>query len=126
MTVHQALLLLLLLEFKHLWIDWIWQTQAEINNKGTYGHLKGICHSVKHAIGSMVCCFLFLPLSAFHILLLIFLIDFLIHYHVDWAKMYVMKMTNWVVKDPGYWWSMGIDQFLHHATYIMLVFFLTW
>lgn len=46
-----ALLILSLLFVKHFIFDFLWQTPSEVANKGTYGNLKGLAHSLKHTFG---------------------------------------------------------------------------
>ena len=118
MTTQQVLLLLVLLQVKHLVIDWLWQTPYELTNKGTYLHRGGQQHAVKHAFFSAAC-FVFYtnPVYCFGV----FFMDFLVHYHIDWAKMKLNKSSRWTPADPGYYWLMGIDQFLHQTTYLLLV-----
>jgi hypothetical protein len=118
MTTQQVLLLLLLLQLKHLVIDWLWQTPYELANKGTYLHMGGQQHAVKHAFFSAVC-FVFYtnPVSCFGV----FFMDFLVHYHIDWAKVQLTQRTGWTASDPGFWWLTGVDQWCHQATYLALV-----
>ena len=51
----QLIALLLLLQIKHLIVDWFWQTPVELQNKGHYLHKGGIHHAAKHAIGTLLC-----------------------------------------------------------------------
>ena len=108
--------ILLLLQVKHLIIDWIWQPAYEHQNKGIYGHWGGIRHALKHALGTAQCFIWFVPISSIS---LIFVIDFCVHYHIDWAKVNLSSTFN--TKDPQFWWLTGIDQFLHQITYIGLI-----
>ena len=53
-------------------------------------------------------------------------IDFAIHYHVDWAKMNLNAKLGWgPTTHEQFWWLLGLDQFLHALTYIMLVALIT-
>ena len=73
-TLEQVLLTLLLLQTKHLIVDWLWQTPYELANKGTYGHAGGIQHAAKHAVLTVFCfAFLLNPIP----LVGVFCIDFL-------------------------------------------------
>ena len=112
------LLLLLLIQIKHLVIDWMWQPEYEWKNKGTYGHLGGLRHAAKNAVGTaFVFCF-FVP----HLAWLVLLIDFLAHYHIDWAKMNINRIKGWgPTTHPQFWWLTGFDQFLHQITYLFLI-----
>ena len=48
------LFLLVLLQIKHWYIDFVNQTTVEIASKGIYGDSEGVNHSVKHGIGTML------------------------------------------------------------------------
>lgn len=49
------LLLLLLLQIKHLVIDFLLQGPYQYLNKGTYGHWGGIQHAINHMVGTYIC-----------------------------------------------------------------------
>lgn len=54
------------------------------------------------------------------------LIDAVIHYHVDWAKMNVNAKYGWKPDThPEFWYLLGLDQFAHAVTYIGLVYLVT-
>ena len=79
------LLLTFLFVVKHFLFDYVWQTQEEIDHKGTYLDWRGVTHSVKHGIGTGV---VLLVLGAgIEFAWLYIALDFLIHYHIDWLKM---------------------------------------
>ncbi len=114
------LLLLVLLQTKHLIVDWIWQPPYEFLNKGTYGHWGGIRHAGKNAIGTGLCFLLFVPWSVAFVLALA---DFVIHYHIDWAKVNINRDAGWgPLTHKEFWWLTGADQYLHQVTYILLIF----
>jgi hypothetical protein len=48
-------------------------------------------------------------------------LDAVIHYHVDWAKSAVNRVTGWTADRPQFWWLLGADQLLHHITYCIIV-----
>jgi len=117
------LILLVSLQLKHLIIDWIWQPEYEWKNKGTYGHWGGILHSGKNAVGTALC---FSPFVSWPMVLLVLAIDFLIHYHVDYAKMNINRIRCWgPITHPQFWWLTGVDQFLHQCCYLGLIW-LAW
>lgn len=115
----EVILLMLLLQVKHLIVDWLWQPQYEWHNKGTYGHWGGVRHALKNSVGTGACFVLFVsPVFA----VIIMLIDFVIHYHVDWAKMNINKAQGWgPLTHNEFWWLTGADQFLHQGTYLFLI-----
>jgi Protein of unknown function (DUF3307) len=110
--------LVLLLQIKHLIVDWCWQPEYEWKNKGTYLHFGGIRHALKNAIGTGLC---FILVSNPVVMLLVFGIDFLVHYHVDWTKCWCIKRTGWTANNPEFWWLTGADQFLHQIGYLGLI-----
>ena len=121
LTVSSLLLLLLMLQVKHLLVDWCWQPQYELQNKGTYGHFGGIQHAGKNAIGTGLC---LLPFFGVVGALIGTVLDFVIHYHVDYTKMNVNKANGWTPADVPFWHWIGLDQFLHQATYILIIWLL--
>lgn len=108
--------LLILFQIKHWLCDFVWQTTAEIQHKGTYGNSLGMMHSVKHSVGTAVALLLMgtelqwaWPLAV---------LDGVLHYHIDWAKM------NWGCQDQQdakFWNHLGLDQMSHQLTYIGIV-----
>ena len=115
-----AIFVLVLLQIKHLIMDWFWQTKYELDNKGTYNHVGGLQHATKHALGTAACFYLFV---ISHSLLAVFVIDYLLHYHIDWCKMQINKIAKWTPADNNFWNAIGFDQFLHQLTYLLLVWY---
>ena len=112
----KLLLLLIALQSKHLIVDWILQPPWMWKNKGTYCHLGGILHAAINALGTAIC-FLIITDN----ILVIYCLDFLAHYHIDWAKMNITRITKWSpTTHPEFWWLTGLDQYLHQLTYILL------
>lgn len=110
---------LTLLFFKHYLIDFVFQTEEQVKGKGIYGNLHGVRHSLEHAILTLWITLMItinLPLS-----LMIGTVDFVIHYHIDWAKM------NYGCRDITnklFWNHLGLDQFAHALTYIGIAAYL--
>jgi hypothetical protein len=123
MSTSSIIELLMLLQLKHLLIDWCWQPAYEWQNKGTYGHFGGVRHAAKNATGTALC---FLPFTSFFWVLVVFILDFTIHYHIDSAKMNINRIKGWgPLTHPEFWWLTGADQFLHQMTYLLLVLMLS-
>ena len=111
MTVIFALLILL--QIKHWLIDFVYQTDQEIRHKGIYGDWRGIKHSAKHGIGTasvLVMCTVDVEWAY-----AIGLLDFVLHYHIDWIK---MQWGNTDMHDPRFWNHLGLDQMAHQLCYI--------
>lgn len=118
-------ILLLALNLKHFIADFLLQPPFMYLNKGTYGHVGGISHSMLHAlmtmfiIASMVT-FLALPVAPM-LCVLIGLMEFIVHYHTDWAKVKLTKKFNLSpTNSEKYWWLLGADQLIHALTYIFI------
>jgi len=113
----EILLLLTLFVVKHFIVDFVLQTQEEIEHKGTYLDYRGVTHSVKHGLGTLI--ILWAVGASFELSCLYGALDLLIHYHIDWAKMNMSR--NLTPQDRAFWTWLGFDQALHHLTYIMFI-----
>lgn len=111
------LFLILLFTVKHFIVDFVLQTQEEVEHKGTYLDWRGVKHSIKHGVGTLLV-MLFIGAS-FEFSWTYCAADVLIHYHIDWAKMNMSK--NLTPADRAFWAWLGFDQALHHLTYIMFI-----
>ena len=111
------LLLLWLFAVKHVLVDFVFQTAEEVEHKGTYLDYRGVKHSIKHAFGTL---FVLLLLGAsFEQSWMYAAADFLIHYHIDWAKMRMSRTLT--PQDHAFWVWLGFDQTLHYLTYIVFI-----
>ena len=107
---------------KHFIVDFPLQVPYHYKNKGTYGHLGGIQHALLHGIATWLVFVVVLGLTGAMTALIAGLIDFVVHYHIDWAKMNLNKKLGWgPTTHEEFWWLLGADQFLHHVTYIVLI-----
>lgn len=112
------MLLMLLLTLKHFVFDFLWQPPFEWQNKGTYGHVGGIMHSMKHAVATA---FILLFFANLHYVGLLALGEFVIHYHMDWFKMWYNKKKGWgATTHNEFWIFLGVDQLVHYLTYIAI------
>lgn len=133
-----------LLLLKHLIVDFYMQTPYMAQNKGTYGHWGGVLHALQHVAGTLVA----LPIAYFLMnmpiqfflewmvwpTLFAALFDGVVHYHMDWLKTRTCKKKGYFA-DPKlgcsmdqckkYWRWMGLDQFVHAMTYVVIYAFVT-
>jgi len=109
------LLALVLLQFKHWYIDFINQTDEEVAHKGIYKDWLGIKHSVKQGVGTAICLLMVTGWTYFVYAVILGIIDAFLHYHIDWAK---MNWGNRDIKTKAFWVHLGLDQMLHQLTYI--------
>ena len=109
-------ILLALLFIKHWYIDFVNQSDAEVKGKGIYGNLTGLGHSIKHGMATTVILlfFVYYPFDA----VVLGIIDFFFHYHIDWIK---MRFGNRDITTKAFWAQLGLDQLAHALCYLMLV-----
>lgn len=117
----ELLLLSLFVAFavKHWVCDFVLQSQLMIEEKGTYGKLYGVQHSVIHGIGTLVIGFAFFR----HIEAVVFVsvFDALMHYHIDYFKENFIKYKNITKENSSWWVILGADQMLHTLTYVLII-----
>jgi len=106
-----------ILQVKHFVGDFVLQTNQMVAEKGIYGARYGIYHSLIQSAGT------FLAFAWIHpvIGLITAFLDFLAHYHIDWAKININKKYNYTPADRKFWFWLGLDQLAHQLTYIVLV-----
>jgi hypothetical protein len=110
--------ILFMLQIKHWYVDFVNQTDEEVKYKAEYLDWRGITHSLKHGFGTV---FVFLLFMDTEYALMFGALDFLLHYHIDWAKM------NWGNRDIGskeFWNHLGLDQMAHQFTYLLFMIIL--
>src|SRR5262245_55355978 len=108
-----------LLETKHLVADFFLQSKEQLKFKGIYGHPVGILHSAIHVAGSCAV-FLILP-ATLAVGASLIVVEFLLHYHIDWAKEQLGARLKLSISEKLYWSLFGIDQWLHHLTYLIYI-----
>jgi len=113
-----ALSALLLFSLKHYLCDFVLQSQYQVQSKAIYGHGGGFIHAALHAGTSIVP--LLVLTRSLPVIGTIVIIEFLLHYHVDWAKARVDERYGWTNQDKGYWIVLGLDQLIHQLTYLAI------
>ena len=116
------LILLLLLQLKHWYIDFVDQSQIEIDSKQHYGQWRGVMHSTKHAVGTALCMGCVLGPMYWPLTLIMGILDGIIHYHIDWIRQRWNERNH---RDPGFWPHLGMDQMAHQITYIFFIWIIT-
>lgn len=109
---------------KHFLCDFVFQSQKMVTEKGTYGLVGGIQHSLIHALGTTILLFLVLPwrIDAHLAAIILGILDGVIHYHIDWIKSKINIRFNWHPEfNKGFWVLMGADQALHYLTYVLII-----
>lgn len=119
LLIESMIFLLVLLQIKHWYIDFVNQDMEEVQHKSIYLHWLGVKHSLKHGIGTFWCVWVIVggQFGDMWYAVILGAADFLIHYHVDWIK---MNYGNRDVQSPAFWNHLGFDQMIHHLTYIAI------
>lgn len=108
---------LILLQIKHWYIDFVNQTEEEIQHKAIYLDWIGIKHSVKHGVSTFVILWAVLGWPEADVAFALATVDFLLHYHIDWFK---MNYGNRDIRTPQFWNHLGLDQMTHQIVYIII------
>lgn len=105
---------------KHFICDFALQMSPWLyQNKGKYLHPGGITHAGIHGIGTAIVLMPFIGQQA----IMYALIDFVIHYHIDWSKMNLSRLFNLKPDNSEwFWFLLGLDQLLHHLTYFAIIY----
>ena len=120
--IEAIIILLVLLQVKHWYIDFVNQDMEEVNHKGQYLHWLGVKHSLKQGFGTMACVWVVVGTPYLIWAFAMGCIDFLIHYHIDWTK---MNYGNRDIQNPKFWNHLGLDQMAHQLTYILIAYMMT-
>jgi len=112
-------IILVLLFVKHWYIDFVNQTADEVQWKGTYLKWAGIKHSLKHGVGTVLVLWIcgIGPVDA----VMLGVLDFMVHYHIDWTKININRKNNYTPQDKQFWTWLGADQLAHSLTYLFIV-----
>ena len=110
-----------LLLIKHVIADLGLQSQllwGRADEKNNYFGIGGHWHYLHHAMGSFLVFICFLDA---HTTLLLAVLDYVAHWHIDFTKHRINRYFNLVKKDIAWWWTATIDQILHFSTYFLLM-----
>lgn len=119
----EILILILLLQTKHYYADFVIQTYAQTVRKGIYRDLCGISHSIDHVWTSLLALTIFSFFYAISPLTIVTsaLIEGIVHYHIDWAK---VKFGTKNMQSSLFWNQFGLDQYAHQLTYIAIIWYI--
>lgn len=111
---------------KHFIVDFCLQTEYQWKNKGIFGHPGGILHSGLHAVTTfnIVAIALYFTKVEYRIMfaVIVGVIDFIIHYFVDYAKVNINHHYGWKADNSNaFWVLLGLDQTLHLLTYVLII-----
>ena len=116
--------ILALLILKHFIVDFLLQFEYQWRHKGTLGHPGGILHAGLHSAATLAIFLIPHQLEALPIWVMFGLSigEGVAHYFIDWAKMNLNAHLGWKADThPQFWWLLGLDQFLHYMTYVIIL-----
>ncbi|MEP2531213.1 DUF3307 domain-containing protein [Shimia sp.] len=120
MDQYSAILLLFAaLQIKHLVADFFLQNAKMIMGRERYWHMGRTQHAAIHVVLSALCFVMFG--TAPTLILWIVIVEFVVHFHIDWGKARFSVDNKLTPEQPMYWYAMGTDQALHQLTYIAMV-----
>ena len=122
MSITTVLTCLVLLQIKHLIADFIIQPESWFSTKSQYSGRGGILHAAVHAALTFVV--LLVCAQGLVAILFVSLIEGVIHHFIDWCKASMVDREKLTTQHKRFWWFFGIDQALHHLTYIGIVWWL--
>lgn len=118
-TVGSVLVLICLLQIKHMFADYFLQTQRMLSGRGTYLHLGRAQHAGVHALGTILVFVGFGAAPGF--IAVVALVEWVVHFHIDWGKARYSEVRQHDPTQAGFWRANGFDQALHHLTYLAMV-----
>ncbi|HEY1709267.1 MAG TPA: DUF3307 domain-containing protein [Rhizomicrobium sp.] len=119
MDLSLVLWALLAFQLKHFLCDFVLQTKFQVDTKKVYGHFGGLLHAGLHAVFTLP--IVIVMGASTTIVVLLFIGELLLHYHVDWLKGQIDIWSGWTEKDHSYWIVFGADQLMHQITYVGVV-----
>lgn len=122
-TVLEVFLLLILFQIKHYLVDFVIQIN-DPNSMRKFAPTGWIGPLAKHARDHAILTFLLTMVFTWSWLLslLLAVFDFVIHFSMDRIKASPNILGRYKYPNPGYWYSLGADQSVHHLTHYAIIF----
>jgi hypothetical protein len=118
-TESGILIFLVLIQVKHYFADFRWQTGEMLANKGEFLHPAGLAHAGLHGLLS-------LPVMALAglggpvLIVVLALAEVFVHHVIDWQKANRQKEKA-DLDEAGFWRLVGLDQAAHQMTYVAIL-----
>lgn len=119
----ELFVLLVVFQFKHFICDYLLQTEYMLGKFKRKGWIKPLSlHCGVHALVTSAVAFQWTQ----NILLatLLGLLDFTVHFIIDRVKASPDLLGRFKVTQKEFWWSLGLDQALHHLTHYLIIYFI--
>ena len=102
----------LVLIIKHFVVDI--GIQQYIGPSPKHNYFSGHLHYFHHGVGAFLATMFVVPLQY---AMLIGVLDYIAHWHIDWAKHHLNRELKAQVRTERWWWTMVLDQILHVLFY---------
>lgn len=112
--------LLVGLEIKHFIADYLLQPNWILAGKGDVRLPGGYAHAGIHAVFSFIV--LLVCGTSFGLAATLLVAEFVVHYALDYAKVYYSRGVSMESQPRRYWALHGADQLTHQLTYIAMVY----
>lgn len=117
--VTQIILLLALLQIKHMFADYFLQTPSMLKDRSLFMHRGRALHCVIHAAMTALC--LIVMGTGVGLLAALCICEWLLHYLIDWAKGAWSEAKGHGPTQASYWYAFGADQAAHQLTYLGMI-----
>ena len=104
--------LLFALVIKHFIVDI--GIQSHITGSPKHKYFSGHLHYFHHGVGAFFATLFVVPLQY---ALLIGILDYVVHWHIDWLKHHLNREIKAEVRSSKWWWTMVLDQIAHTFFY---------
>lgn len=115
-----VLILLAMLQVKHMFADFYLQTPLMLSNRSAFLHPGRALHCAIHAVGTLIVLAVFgIPIG---LCIWVAIAEFAVHFLIDFGKGVWSERAGHSPADASYWRAFGVDQTLHQLTYVIIVF----
>ncbi|WP_146348077.1 DUF3307 domain-containing protein [Phaeobacter marinintestinus] len=117
-TISTVLLLICLLQVKHMFADYFLQTPKMLSGRGEYWHMGRAQHAGVHVVGSIIV-FVIMGAPVLFTLVIVAL-EWVIHFNIDYCKARYSDDKDLNPTQALFWRAAGVDQALHQLTYVAM------
>lgn len=118
------LVLMCLLQIKHMIADFFLQTGIMLRGRGRYAHNGRLLHVLLH--GVLTALILLMLGSAPDLAAALVIFEMVLHFHIDYFKSKFTLERDLTPTHAVYWWALGVDQALHQLTYVAMIGIWLW
>tara|TARA_Y200000002_G_C22222812_1_gene472289 strand:+ start:12 stop:395 length:384 start_codon:yes stop_codon:yes gene_type:complete len=119
----EVALFLFLLTVKHAVADLMLQSRFgdKYGDKSNLRDSKGYRHALDHSIGTFLVCIPFVDsvYVTYQLALSIALLDFVLHFMIDYCKTIYVRRSNVAYESKKFWTIQSVDQILHYTCYLL-------